>query len=630
VTSPRLADVSPDLAQILKRSQILTPPRFAVSDIRCQTLMVAMRDGVRLATDVYLPPVVPAPAVAARTPYGRGEDRYAGAFMSLARRGYVVVSQDVRGTGDSEPEEWDYYVREPEDGYDCVEWISGQDWFNGFLGACGGSYVGQTQWQMAMHPKMSTIVPDVSGLGVSANTVHLHMFLNAYARSVGKGDDKVDVPYYELEAHMLETTLASGYFNEPLELHLPAALLDRFPELSAMSQREARRRLWEHYCALSCAERAEFVKGVTGAKSVSMPDIESMSAVFGPQISHDRHTLPHPDPDELVRGLQAPALVRTAWYDWFMNDALATWEVLRRSADGPVRTGSRLLIAPSAHNMPGYHEGMAEHPELHHAYGVNTSVELLHHWYSAVREDTVDAWPRVVYYLMGANEWRTAEDWPVPGARDVTLFLHGNGTLSGEAPTASEPDGYTYDPDDPTPTVGGSIVSFVYPPGSVDVSEVQQRDDVLTYSTGVLADDLDVVGPLRLVLYASSSAVDTDFSARLSDVFPDGRAIQLQSGMLRARFRNLDGEPELLDPGRVYAFEIDMWATANRFKAGHRLRVDISSADFPKFDRNANLGGAAGAPVPARQTIYHDADHPSQLRLSVLDESEGDRGAAPW
>ena len=190
--------------------------------------------------------------------------------------------------------------------------------------------------------------------------------------------------------------------------------------------------------------------------------------------------------------------------------------------------------------------------------------------------------------------------------------------LRDDPPPQLQEHRYTYDPADPTPTVGGSICSFVYPPGSVDVSEVQRRDDVLTFTTDVLASDLDVVGPLRLVLYACSSAVDTDFSARLSDVFPDGRAIQLQSGMLRARFRDIQGEPELLEPGQVYCFDIDMWATANRFAAGHRLRVDISSADFPRFDRNTNLGGAAGAPVPAEQTLLSGPEHPSRLVIRVL------------
>jgi len=166
--------------------------------------------------------------------------------------------------------------------------------------------------------------------------------------------------------------------------------------------------------------------------------------------------------------------------------------------------------------------------------------------------------------------------------------------------------------------MGGSIVSYVYTPNSVDVSEVQKRPDVLTYTTSLLEHSLDVVGTLRLILYASSSAVDTDFSARLSDVFPDGRAIQLQSGMLRARYRDLLGDPKLLEPGHVYEFEIDMWATANHFKAGHRLRLDISSADFPRFNRNINRGGEPGNAISALQTVYHDPEHQSRLLLSVI------------
>ena len=221
---------------------------------------------------------------------------------------------------------------------------------------------------------------------------------------------------------------------------------------------------------------------------------------------------------------------------------------------------------------------------------------------------------------MGANEWRAASAWPPRGAQSFTLYLDGERRLGADPLEAdAPPDRYYYNPDDPTPTLGGSILSFVYSPGSVDVNEVQKRTDVVTYTTAPLEHRLDVVGPIRLILYASSTAVDTDFSARLSDVFPDGRAIQLQSGMLRARYRNHNGDPELLEPGRIYRFEIDMWATANRFNTGHRLRLDISSADFPRFDRNTNRGGEAGPPITALQSLYHDREHASHLVLSVID-----------
>jgi len=628
-TPKRLAEAAPDLARILSRNAVLTPPKFAVSAIRCTTLMLPMRDGVRLATDVYLPPLPTAPAIAIRTPYGRAFDTYAGLFMSFARRGYAVVSQDCRGTGDSEPDSWDYYMYEPEDGYDLVEWVRQQPWFEGFLGACGGSYVGQTQWQMAMHPAMSTIVPDVSGLGIAVNTMHLHMFSNAYARTVGKGEKKISVPFFELEAQMFEETWATGYFNEPLHKPLSEALLTRFPELRAMPGSRAKQWLWEHYCSLSCAQRATFVKDALGIQQVTTVDVESsLPAIFGHQISHDRHTLPHPQPSELCRQLRTPVLLRTGWYDWGINDALATWDLLMTATPEPVRSRCRLFIGPNAHNMPGYHEGMGEHPELHHPYNATTTFEVLLRWFEAVRTDSVDPWPTVIYYLMGANQWCAADAWPIPDARAVSLYLSARGVLSTQPPQAPcDPDSYTYDPNNPTPTIGGSIVSYVYPPGSVDVSEVQRRQDVLTYTSEPLDHDLDVVGPLRMVLYASSSAVDTDFAARLSDVFPDGRAIQLQNGVLRARYRNISGEPELLEPGRVYRLEIDLWATANRFAAGHRLRVDLSSADFPRFDRNTNRGGAPGDPPSARQTVYHDPDHPSHLLMYTLSDAPLKKGA---
>jgi uncharacterized protein len=615
--TPRLDDVRPDLASVLERSRIHTPPRFAVADIRCETVMVAMRDGTKLATDLYLPPELPAPAVAMRTPYGRDADNYAGMFLTLARRGYVVISQDCRGTGGSEPDVWDYYMYEPEDSYDFVEWVSGQDWFGGFLGSTGGSYVGQVQWQMARHPAMSAIVPEVSGLGIAVNHAHWHMFCNSYARSVGKGADKLPVSRFELERHMLDETLSTGYFNEPLDVALPERVAARFPELGDLDPEKARAWLWEHYCSLSCAGRAEFVRDVTGADNVTILEVESLPAVFGHRISHDRHTLPTTDPAELAGRFHAPVMIRTGWYDWGINDALATWDLLMNSAPERVRSRSRLFIAPSAHNMPGYHEGMSDHPELQHNHGPLTNTELLMRWYQTVRDDTVDQWPRVIYYLMGANEWRVADAWPVPDTRTVPLYLGAGGMLSTSAPgQPEEPDRYTYDPQDPTPTVGGSIVSYVYPPGSADISAVQERPDVLGYTTEPLAEDLDVVGPLRLVLYAASSAVDTDFIGRISDVFPDGRAIQLQNGVVRARYR--DGEPALLEPGRTYCFEIDLWATANRFKAGHRIRVDICSADFPRLDRNTNRGGEPGDPVKAEQTIHHDPDRPSHLLLPVV------------
>lgn len=610
-----LAEASAELARVLARPLIRAPLQYSTSQIRCQTLMVSMRDGMRLATDVYLPPSLPAPAIALRTPYGRGADAVTGAILSFVRRGYVVVSQDCRGTGDSEPETWEYNVYEAEDSVDFVEWVSSQEWFDGFLGACGGSYSGSMQWHMALHPKTSTIVPEVAGLGIRGSPLKGHMFVNAYAKSIGKGKDKVSVSLVDLERRMLDETLASGYFNAGLSDPIPDILLEQFPDLRGISGEKARTRLWEHYCELTCSQRAEFIKQAFGVDHVTILEAEAWGCIFGSDRSPYAPALSR---ERLLQALKLPVLLNTGWYDWGLDDTLATWEMLRRKGQLEVRSGYRLFIAPSAHNVPGYHEGMAQHPALGHAHRMTTSVELLLRWYESVRERTLDSWPTVIFYLMGANEWYCADEWPVPGAQSVKLYLRDCGCLSAEPPPeVSPPDQYTYDPEKPTPTVGGSIVSYVFTPGSVDVSEVQKRSDVLVYTTEQLLGDLDVVGPLRLVLYMSSSAVDTDFVARLSDVFPDGRAIQLQNGILRTRFRHSEGAPELLEPGKVYRLEIDMWATANRFRAGHRIRIDISSADFPRFERHSNRVGE-GPPVQARQIIYHDQRYPSHVLLPVL------------
>jgi hypothetical protein len=609
--------VSDDLQYALRSKDVRTPATFAAADIRIETVFVLMRDGVRLATDLYRPPQLPAPVIAVRTPYGRDDDKLVAPFMSFARRGYVVAVQDLRGTGGSESDDHDFYMMEPQDGYDFVEWISAQSWCDGFIGSVGGSYVGQVQWPMATHPKMTTIVPEVSGIGVGVKTASLHMVVNALAHTIGHGEDKVDVPHYRLEPMMLDETLSTGFFNEPLVSPILAELAESFPEIKELSTVEAQAWLWAHYCSLTCTERAEFIRSATGSAHITMLDVENIGPLFGQGISVDRHTLPSVDPAQQVADFRAIPLLRTGWYDWFINDALATWQLLREHAPEPLRSRARIVITPSSHNMPGYKERMGEHPELQHNHWTNVDFTL--RWYQTVRDGSIDDWPRVIYYLMGANEWRGADDWPLPEAEDTPFYLGANGTLSATAPQEQEggADRYVYDPLDPTPTVGGSIVSWVYPPGSVDVSAVQQRSDVLSYTTEPLEHDVDVVGQLRMVLYASSSAVDTDFAARLSDVSPDGRAVQLQNGVLRARYRNLDRGAELLVPGEIYPLEIDMWVTANRFKAGHRIRLDISSSDFPRFDRNTNLGGAPGDPVSATQTVYHDASHPSHLVLPV-------------
>ena len=610
-----LADVAPHLAAVLAGTRPVVRA-FGPDAISRETVFVAMRDGTRLATEVYRPPLAQAPAIAVRTPYGRRT--LEGAFVALAQAGYAVVSQDCRGTGDSEPDHWDFYLYEREDSVDLVTWVTGQDWHDGFLGAMGGSYVGGTQWCMALHPQMTTIAPEVAGLGVAAGTgVRFHMYANAYARTVGKGADKVPVDHNDMERQMVAETLATGYFNDALLPPPRPELLARYPELARLPPGESRRWLWARYCQADPAERAAIIRLALGAADITISDVERLDTVFPHAVHTDAHMLPATSGAELCAAVRAPAFMITGWYDWCLDDALRTWELLAAHGPDDVRAASRLLITPAAHNAPGYHEGRDAHPELDRTYRHDPA--LVQYWHDTVRSGSVSELPVVTYYLMGANEWCAATEWPPAAARRREVYFGPEGTLCWDTPPDWwEPDRYTYDPQDPTPTVGGSILSNVYPPGSVDVTELQLRSDVLTFTTEPLEQDLDVVGPLSVVLFASSTAVDTDFVARLSDVFPDDRAIQLQTGIVRARYRDSGGDPALLEPGMIYRLEIPMAATANRFAAGHRLRVDICSADFPKFDRNANRGGEPGPPARAMQTIFHGSAYPSHLVAHVI------------
>lgn len=609
----------PDPFRLALAGEVKTPALFSEEAITRETVFVAMRDGCRLAAHLHLPPKLPAPTIAVRSPYGRA--RYAEISMALAWRGYAVVCQDVRGTGDSEPESWDFYIHEMEDSFDFIDWVARQAWCDGFIGSMGGSYDGGTQFCMATHPRMTATMPEVAGLGIApSHGVRFHMFLNAYSRTVGKGKDKVTVAREDFEAQLLEETLATGYFNDPLHAPMPEAVRSRFPQLDVLPEAERRTWLWMHYNSLDPAGRAQFLKTALDEEIITFDTTTRLNPLFGPEVDPDALMLPRRSAAELCGSIKAPALIVTGWYDWCLGDTLESFTQLTRHGGAGAR-GSHLLITPGAHNVPGYHEGEEQHAVLRRTYRSGDNLELLLYWYGAVRDGRMGELPAVTYYLMGANEWRTSSAWPPPEAKQKLLYLADKAALTSSRTEASSPlDTYIYDPDDPSPTLGGSILSHVYRAGSVDVSSAQQRPDVLIYTSEVLTQDLDVVGPLRLILYASSSAVETDFYGRLSDVFPDGRAVQLQNGVLRTRYRPLDGgESELLEPGKVYRFEIDMWATANRFAAGHRLRLDISSADFPKFERNRNRGGSPGPSVKATQTIFHDAAHPSHLVISVVD-----------
>jgi len=612
----------------------LRAPEHAADGITAQRgFMMAARDGIRLSTDLYLPPGAwKWPAIVMRTPYGKeGSEPL---LRLLARYGYAVVAQDCRGTGASEPGQWDMYMYEKEDGHDLVDWVRAQPWSDGKVGGTGGSYVGETQWFMASHPGMTAILPEVAGIGDARSPgVRLHMLVSAYARTIGKsgGQAKASVPIDVVERQMEAETLRTGYYNDRLHQAYPERVLTRFPELRALSADARAERLLRIWAGLPPGERTALVRFLLDAPEVNYANLSDVPGVFGPDGGGPAFKYVAPSLPDVYRALHAPPLMLNGWYDWGLDLTLETWVLLQRHAAARVRDNAHLVITPGAHNDLGYREGSDRVPALRHRYRGLDNVELIVRWYDywlKDRKGALDGLSRVSYYLMGANEWRGADAWPPPASRPMRFFLDsagsangagGSGVLRREIAGSGPPDRFVYDPDQPPPTRGGSIVSTLIASGSTDQRDVQERADVLVYTSPLLGADLEVTGPVSAMVYASSTAADTDFTAKLTDVFPDGRALVLQSGIVRARFRDPRAAPSLLRPGRVYAFAIDLWATANLFRRGHRIRLELASADFPRYERNANRGGRPGKPVKATQAVFHDRKRPSHLLLHVIE-----------
>jgi hypothetical protein len=327
-----------------------------------------------------------------------------------------------------------------------------------------------------------------------------------------------------------------------------------------------------------------------------------------------------------------PSLTIAAWYDIFLGGSLRNYVGLKEhAATEDARRGQRLLVMIGGHAGSGRKIG-----EVDFGPSANLEVDdLILPWYDYlfknVQNEFATAKP-VKIFLMGKNEWRSEDDWPLKRAVVTKYFFHssgkanslrGDGTLSTTAPRSETPDQFVYDPANPAPTVGGPLCcdSAHLAPGPRDQRPVEARNDVLVYSTPPLDHDLEVTGLIRLELYTKSSTVDTDFTGKLVDVWPDGFAQNLTEGIIRGRYRTSQEKPELMNPGQIYKLEIDLWATSNVFRKGHILRLEVSSSNFPRFDRNLNSGldaAHAQESVSAKNTIYHDDQHPSALMLPVV------------
>jgi putative CocE/NonD family hydrolase len=376
-----------------------------------------------------------------------------------------------------------------------------------------------------------------------------------------------------------------------------------------------------------------------------LPLRTSDAAATGQVIEMFQHALNHPTFDNFWRAISTreqlskmhvPVFAVGGWYDNFVEsdlDAHAALDRLRPGVD-------RILVGPWAHNMSEKFAGIDYGPDA--AVAVRALQLAWFDFWLKGKSSPLLSGPPVKVFVMGANRWREMRQWPPEDAHTVSLYLDSKGhanTLNGDGSLGPKParrtaeDRYQYDPRNATPTAGGAVCCNprVFPWGPMDQRRVEARGDVLVYSTKTLKRDVEVVGPVTLVLYASTTARDTDFTAKLVDVFPDGTARNLTDGILRLRYRDSLSKEELAEPGEIYRLTIDAGVTGNVFLKGHRIRLEVSSSNFPRFDRNPNTGGPIATETRAStagQTIYHDPDHASQLLLQVIETPPGEKRSA--
>ncbi len=553
------------------------------------------RDGVILHSDIYRPKADGTfPVILMRTPYDKSVSWAAAPAYQVATHGYVVIVQDVRGRYTSEGE-WYPFRHESEDGYDAIEWAAALPFSNGKVGMTGGSYVGATQMLAAIaHP------PHLAGICPVVTASNYH---DGWTYQSGALEQWFDQNW----TTQLATNTMWRLIAKDTDALLGAPVLPL-----------------THYPAFNYA---------------SLPAGADATAQLAPYYLD---WLAHPDYDsywkqwsieERFSDIQVPALHIGGWYDIFLGGTLRNYMgVKAHGGTDAARNGQRLLIQIGGHAGFGRRIGDVEFGDEAIKF---PSTQVLIDWYDYLFKGLQNEFATdkpVHIFVMGANAYQQESDWPPPQARSTRYFLHsggsanslnGDGGLSLAAQKKEAPDKFTYEPANPVPTIGGSLCCDAehYEPGPRDQRAAENRNDVLVYSTKPLAEDTEVTGPVTLELWAKSSAVDTDFTAKLVDVSPAGFATNLTDGILRMRYRDSQEKPEMMTPGQVYKISVDLWATSNVFKKGHIIRLEVSSSNFPRFDRNLNTGAEQATSrefVSATNTVLHDADHPSALLVPVI------------
>jgi uncharacterized protein len=557
-----------------------------------------MRDGVVLRADIYRPKSdAKFPVLLERTPYDKLST--CDIAYAAAAHGYVVVVQDTRGRYTSDGQFYPFRY-EAQDGYDTVEWAAQLPYSSGKVGMFGASYIGVTQMQAAAAapPHLAGIFPVVT-----ASDYH-----DGWTYAGGA---------YE------------QWFNQTWGSGLVQDTLNRLMKTHTFTVRDVMK--------LPLSKYPEIQTGLT--------------ATFSPAAlgSYYQDWLEHPSFDdywrafsieEHYRQMAVPAYHVGGVYDIFLRGTLRNYLGMRSEAATPAaRQAQRLEIMMASHNRGGPTVGDRDFGPSATFNELDTMLRWYDYLFKGI-DNEMGSQRRVKIFVMGSNSWRYEDDWPPPGSHTVRYFLHsiekanslaGDGSLSQVPPQKEVADNFTYDPNNPVRTVGGALCcdESDLPGGPFDQSKVESRDDVLVYTTPPFNSEADLIGPVSVELFASSSAIDTDFTAKLVDLWPNGYAQNLTDGIIRARYRDSQAVPTFMKPGNIYKLVIDLVAVSDAILPGHRLRLEISSSNFPRFDRNLNSGDGpfdSPAPVTARNAIYHDAIHPSAILVTVAPVSNGSAG----
>jgi putative CocE/NonD family hydrolase len=565
-----------------------------------------MRDGTVLRADVYRPRTADeVPVILMRTQYGKDGAQAGSRYQPpdwFASHCYLVVVQDIRGQGASGGV-FSEFTHDQADGYDSVEWAAGLPGSNGKVGMYGSSYVGATQWLAAVTapPHLVTIVP--------ANTAS--DYYDGWTYEGGEFRLAFVLPW---AMESIATTAAQNRNDQATVHELAAAAKDLtrwldfrpFKDLPPMQPDNPAVAPW-YFDWIRHSTRDDFWK----------------------QFSiRDRYP-----------SVTVPVMHFEGWYDAFLAGGVENFAgMVAHGANADARANQRLVIGPWDHVDWGRPD--SEPAPMLKAIGpvANSPInELMLDWYDHFLKGSNKGadgkeWagkPRVDYFLMGANVWKTASGWPLPQTKSTTYFLSGaggsdrKGQLVDAPPTVDAPDVYTYDPRFPAPSLGGHSCCGAQsgPQGPYDQTPVEQRSDVLVYSSAPLPTDTEVTGSTTVNLWAESSAPDTDFTAKLTVVKPDGEVVNLNDGILRTSFRDSLSNPTPTTPNQPVAYQIQIWPTSYEYRAGDRIRLEISSSDYPQFAPNPNTGepfGQSAATAVATQTILHDAAHPSSITLPVI------------